>query len=39
MSVRTVDTHVTNILKKLGCASRAEIAARATERELSSTYT
>jgi non-specific serine/threonine protein kinase len=35
ISERTVETHVTNILAKLGFASRAQIAAWATERGLS----
>jgi non-specific serine/threonine protein kinase len=31
ISERTVDRHVENILKKLGCATRSQIAAWATE--------
>jgi DNA-binding CsgD family transcriptional regulator len=33
ISRRTVTTHLTNIFRKLGISSRAELAARATRRD------
>jgi DNA-binding NarL/FixJ family response regulator len=39
LSSRTVETHVTNILAKLGFSSRSQIAAWATERGITTQST